>query len=105
MTSDNRPIHPNQRLSPGRGQRDQELRRRLRRLLEQYDPATLPPNPGPPRPLSLAAIADRLNISRQRVSVLARREGVRGISEEKGEDGRRKLRGKRRRFEPEEDEQ
>ena len=99
----NQPIHPNQRLSAGRGQRDPELRRRLLLFLRQHDPDTLPPNPGPPRPLSLAAIADELGISRQRVSVLARREGVRGMTAASADDGRRKLRGRRRYFEKESD--
>lgn len=95
-------VHPNQRLSLGRGQRDEELRRRLQALLAEYDPDTLPPNPGPPRPMSLAAIADLLGISRQRVSVLAKREGVQAMVME---GGRKKLRGKRRCFEPEGGEQ
>ena len=93
-----RPVHPNQRLSQGRGRRDEDLRRQLLHLLGQYDPDTLPPHPGPPRLLSLAAVGDLLGVSRQRVWVLAQREGVRGMV---AANGGKKLRGKRRRFEPE----
>jgi hypothetical protein len=86
-----RQVHPNQRLSAGRGHLNQSRRERVRELVQEW----VDKKSG--LPLSFAAIADELGISRERVRQLAWEEaGVRGRVKRRGEV---KLRGQRRFFE------
>ena len=84
-----RPVHPNQRLSLGHGWRNEQRREQVRELVTQVNHKT-------GRPLTFAAIADELGISRERVRQLALEvAGVRGRVRVKG---KLTLRGRRRYF-------
>lgn len=83
-------VHPNQRLSLGRSRKNVARRLEVRKLLLERGKDG--------KPLSFAAIGDRLGIGRERVRQLAQEEvGVRGRTR----GGR--LRGKRRFFKKEAD--
>lgn len=82
-----RPVHPNQRLSPGQSRRNERRREQVRELVEQHV------NQATNLPLTFAEIADLLGISRERVRQLAKEEL--GVG---GRDRRGRLVGKRRWF-------
>jgi len=85
------PVHPNQRLARGHARRNPDRRRQVADLVMQVDEQT-------GLPLTFAAIADQLGISRERVRQLAwEEEGVRGKVKSKGMV---LLRGRRRYFPP-----
>jgi len=85
-----RPIHPNERLALGRARKNEVRREQVRELVEEWvDKET-------GLPLSFAAIADELGLSRERVRQLALEvAGVRGRVRVKG---KLTLRGRRRYF-------
>jgi hypothetical protein len=83
-----RPDHPNLHLARGTGQRNERRRQQVRELVSQTDAET-------GLPLTFAAIADLLGISRERVRQLAWEEaGVRGKIRWKAEEGQEGRQGK-----------
>jgi len=105
------PQHPNLHLGQGRSRRNEQRRRQLLELLAwrgavagEGDEGCIDDPNAATVPLSFAEIAEALGISRERVRVLAKREGVVGRvkAREKDDAGKtrtvRKLRGQRRWF-------
>lgn len=90
-------VHPRQRLSFGAGQRNELLRSQVKEMLERVVDGCH---------LSFATIADLLQVSRQRISQLAKEMGIQGRIKQqvRGSSGRLRwmrqgrLRGRRRSF-------